>query len=77
MKGESLAKAFSGGDRASKAADAMEGEVSITLTDTQRDALAKFVERSGRLPSTLEINFQAGVERNTLIPVTVLVGAMT
>ncbi|GAB4513316.1 MAG: hypothetical protein Tsb0019_10540 [Roseibium sp.] len=74
---EAIDKAFSIDRSAAKAADALEGDISLTLSEEQSKELQRFVSKTGQLPSKIEINFKAGIDRSTLIPVTVLVGAMT
>jgi hypothetical protein len=63
-----------------EAAVALEAELKLELSDEQRDMLMKFVETNGRFPSAIEMNIESNVEgriqRSTLFPVTVLVGAM-
>lgn len=64
-----------------KAAVELQAELSLKLTDEQRDQLLRFVESKNRFPTAIEINLeqqiQGQVRRSTLFPVTVLVGAMT
>lgn len=74
---EALNKVFSTDRSAEKAADALDGDISLTLTDEQSKALERFVSKTGTMPSKIEINVKAGFDRSTMIPVTVLVGAMT
>ena len=74
---KAIDKAFSVDRMAAKAAETMEGDVSLTLSEAQSKELEQFVTKTGQLPSKIEINFKAGIDRSTLIPVTVLVGAMT
>ncbi len=63
-----------------EAAVKLEAELKLNLTDEQKDMLVRFVGDTGRLPTAIEFNIEdqvAGeIERSTLFPVTVLVGAM-
>ena len=63
-----------------KAAVELQAELSLKLTDEQRDQLLKFVESKNRFPTAIEINMEqqihGQVRRSTLFPVTMLVGAM-
>ncbi len=76
-KVDAIKKVFSADRSAAKAAKRLNGDISLTLSDGQRKQLEGFVAKNGHLPNKIEINFKAGIDRSTMIPVTVLVGAMT
>lgn len=61
-------------------ATTLDAELKLELTKEQRMELIKFVESKGRFPSAIEMNIETGmqgeIQRSTLFPVTVLVGAM-
>lgn len=63
-----------------KTATTLDAELKLELTKEQRMELIKFVESKGRFPSAIEMNIETGmqgeIQRSTLFPVTVLVGAM-
>ena len=71
-----LTQALSANHGASAAADAMKPQVSIHLTEAQRDEILKHVESTGTFPSIIEMNFKGNITKSTLFPVTMLVGAM-
>lgn len=73
---ESIEKLLFSDRRAAEAADLLEGDISLTLSEEQSKQLEQFVAKNGKMPSKIEMNFKAGFERSALIPVTVLVGAM-
>lgn len=62
------------------AAVKLDAELRLELTEDQRDMLLRFVDENGRFPSAIEMNLEdqvrGEVQRSTLFPVTVLVGAM-
>jgi hypothetical protein len=67
-------------DDRNKAAVDLDAELKLELTDQQVQMLLRFVDAHKRFPTAIELNIehqiQGSVQRSTLFPVTVLVGAM-